>query len=1083
MPPARSSVGDVTVVVLAHPGTSPDSLGHLLDAIVAQTLAPQRLLICGLDPQDHEFVDARTELPVVHRPTPPGAAAADGEPQLWRVLDDARAELPVHENHWLWLLHDDSRPDPRALEALAAAVRRTSRVGLVGPKLVRADDPRLLIGVGQHITPAGRAVDQRAAALVDQGQLDLRQDVLGAPLAGVLVRSDVLADVGGLDPNFGSDGVEGLDLGWRIHLHGERVVVAPDAVVAQGPVGLGVTHPRRTRIRLRQLALARSSLLASIWRALGVLVTSSLAAVLLLLVKRTHEAADEWADVRAVFAPLRGWRARWRFRPHRRVSPADLGVLFVPRSAGLRSTVETLGEALDPRSVDASRNRAAAGTARQGTEAGPVSEEFSDLGQPAARPSRWSWPLALAALATVVLTTYHWWPLLGALRPGSSGVAGGELGAASADAAGLWRSALDGWRGGGLGHAGSAEAWLVPASALTRAVELLPGGATGTATAGVALSLVLALAAPLSVLTAYLGLRRATRRRWLRAVLALGWAGALPLTAAVSTGRVGPVVVHVLAPLLVAGYAVSSDSAPSTRRTAATFATVLGIAVAAQWVPLVLVAASLAGLLLVVGGRARARWRGLALALLPWLLMLPWLPVLWSAPSRLLGGAGATLAGDGLPAAASAWQMMLLNAGMPFDPGSWAAFPLWLSVPIWLAALGALLLPKAAGRRAGVLVGGALLTLGLAFVAPRIGLGELPAGHPQAGASVTAWPGTILSLTAAALLIAAALLLEHLLVTSDAGRAAAAAGTVRSPRARATTTLAWASCGVLSLAAVVGLTWSMVAPGLSIPGAMDTRLSRAVAPLPAVAAEQARGPLALRTLILEPSVPADTVGGDSEAAHLVSADLVGVEPEPARILRDLAWEVSGAHADPAPVAAAVSTMTGEGTPAEALAQLQALGVGYVEVRAEESDPLVTVVDRLPGMTRVSSPADRVLWRMLDNEHARVQVLAADGVVLDHLRVTGAHGTSVGRVEDLPAGAVLSASEGQGWASEVTVLVDGASVPVVQDGTAALPGGSHEVEVVLRTPALPWHLLALALAVVIAFLALPFGRSESEEKAS
>ena len=43
-------------------------------------------------------------------------------------------------------------------------------MGVVGPKLVRADDPRLLVGVGHHVTPAGREVDLRRAALVDQGQ-------------------------------------------------------------------------------------------------------------------------------------------------------------------------------------------------------------------------------------------------------------------------------------------------------------------------------------------------------------------------------------------------------------------------------------------------------------------------------------------------------------------------------------------------------------------------------------------------------------------------------------------------------------------------------------------------------------------------------------------------------------------------------------------------------------------------------------------------------------------------------------------------------------------------------------------------
>src|SRR5690606_14310050 len=105
------------------------------------------------------------------------------------------------------------------------------------------------------------------------------------------------------------------------HLAGHRVVVAPDAVVRQGEEGLGVTDPLRTRLRQRQVALARGSLWSSVRRGLGVLVTSTLAALALLLVKRPADAAAEWTDVRAVLSPARGWGARRRFRRRRTVRP------------------------------------------------------------------------------------------------------------------------------------------------------------------------------------------------------------------------------------------------------------------------------------------------------------------------------------------------------------------------------------------------------------------------------------------------------------------------------------------------------------------------------------------------------------------------------------------------------------------------------------------------------------------------------------------------------------------------------------------------------------------------------------------
>lgn len=1091
--PVRARVDDVTVVLV----TSPDgpALDPLLDALARQTRRPQRLLVTGLDPDGEELAQVR-EHPIVVRDRVPLLArdplaltsedAASGEPALWRVLEDARRGLPVREDHWLWILHDDSLPEPGALEALVGAVRRNSRVGVVGPKLVRLDDPRLLVGVGHHLTVGGRAADTRQAALVDQGQLDLRQDVLGVPLVGSLVRSDLLEDAGGVDPAFGDDGVAGLDLCWRSHLLGRRVVVAPDAVVQQGETGLGVVDPRRTRIRQRQLALARGSAWVAPWRALGIAVTSTLAALLLLLVKRPREAGDEWADVRAVLRPGRGLGARMRFRGRRTVRPRDLRGLFVPATIGWRTTLDTVGEALDPRERTG-RDGSATGRGRTSTETGPVSDEFAELGGEGARVRLWSWPLVLALLAAAGATGWRWRSVLGSLSPGGPGVAGGELGPAHTTAEGLWRSALDGWRGDGLGHAEVAEPWLVQLTALARAVEAVPGTAFAPATAGVALGWLLLAAAPASVLTAYLALRRVTRRRWLRAAVALGWSGLSPLTAAVADGRVGPAVVHVLAPLLVAGYAVSASREGGVRRTAAVFATVLGVTLAAQWVPLVLLPATLGGLLLLLLGSPASRWRGAVLALLPWVLLLPWLPAVVGGPVRLLGGAGATEAGAVFPGAVPAWQLVLLSAGGPApvlstDPASWTP---WLALPLWLVAIAALALRGRTGRRAAVLVGSAVVLVALAVLAQRTALGVLPAGHAEAGEVVTAWPGTLLSLAAAALLLAAGLTLDRLLRRCSAvlaerralieeSRSVPVEDADGAPVHPAGRRVALAATGIAATVLVL-------LPGLATVGLTlaepDLPLSSAADPLPAVASEQARGPGALRTLVLEP-VAADPVAEGAAEGGSVRVDLLGAEPEPARIQRDRAGELAVAVPEPGRLEEAAAAVTGRESPAAAVAALEDLAVGYVLVRGDEGSSLVDQVDALPGLSRVSSPEGQVLWRMTDNEAARARVVATDGTVLARLDATGPHGAASGVVADLPDGASLRVAEGPGWDRMATVHVDGAPV-VHTEGVAVLPAGTHEVEVGVRTPRLPWHVLTALLACAVAFLALPFGRAEAD----
>ena len=1078
----RARVDDVSAVVLTRPHGP--SLDGLLDALAAQSRRPGRVVLVGVDPDEprvraaagHPLVREHG-IPLVLRPSAPAegteateadeatdaTTGTDGTPGVgttrpprWQAVEDARSVLPVHRDHWLWLLPDDSLPEPSALSALAAAVRRNSRVGVVGPKLVRVDDPRLLVGVGHHVTPAGRQADLRRAALVDQGQLDLRQDVLGVPLVGSLVRSDALETIGGLSPEFGDDGVEGLDLGWRAHLTGHRVVVAPDAVVRTGDDGLGVQDPRRTRVRQRQLALARGSAWSAPWRALGVAVTSALAALVLLLVKRPAEAGDEWADVRAALTPARGWRARQQFRRRRTVRPRDLQALFLPATAGWRSTVETVGDALDPRARTERRRAGPVAGGRAVPESGPVSDELAELSGEERRAPWASWPLALALLVTTAATAWAWRAHLGDLRPGGPGLAGAELGPAATGPAGLWRSALDGWRGGGLGHDHPPEPWLLPWAAPTLLVEGVagPGGAPNAA--GVALGWLLVASAPVALVTAYLALRRVTHRRWLRAALAVGWAGATPLVAATEDGRAGPVVVHLMAPLLVAGYVVSATRGGGTRRTAAVFATVLGVALTALWVPAVLLPATVAGMLVLLLGGRGVRWRGAVLALLPWALLLPWLPAFLADPVRVLGGAGATVAGPGVATGAPAWQTALLSPGGPLDPSSLAAVPMWAALVAWLAALAATLLPGRAGHRAGALVVGALLGLLLALVAPRAGLGVLPDGHAEAGLTVTAWSGSMLSLTGAALLLATALLVDRSWHAAGPRRGEPWRAASRRPRAVAAAVTATVVVLAALVPAVVAV-WRPPADGLV--GAPPV--------LPPVAAAQADGPSAPRTLVLSPA-------GESE----VVVDVVGREIEPARVLRDRTAELASGVRPEGPaedVARAVVSDGGE----QAVAGLLELAVGYVLVAADEDHPLVARVDALPGLTRVGGPQDQVLWRMSDNEAARVRVLDADGDLVSRVPSEGPHGTAAGRVEDAPEGSTLHVAEGAGWSGVARVAVDGEDVGVGADGVVALPEGTHDIEVRLTRPSLPWHLVALVLTVVTAFLALPFGRPEPE----
>lgn len=136
----------------------------------------------------------------------------------------------VHGAAFYLICHDDVRLDPDTLQQLVAEAYR-SNAGIVGPKIVNWFHPDQLLQVGLGVDKTGVP-----AAVIEQGELDQEQhdsvrDTFYVPGACTLVRSDLFEAIGGFDPGI-SFHADDLDLCWRAHLAGARVVVAPSARVA-----------------------------------------------------------------------------------------------------------------------------------------------------------------------------------------------------------------------------------------------------------------------------------------------------------------------------------------------------------------------------------------------------------------------------------------------------------------------------------------------------------------------------------------------------------------------------------------------------------------------------------------------------------------------------------------------------------------------------------------------------------------------------------------------------------------------------------------------------------------------------------
>lgn len=140
----------------------------------------------------------------------------------------ANEALTVVQGATLLVLCDSNVAfDPDAIRLLVEEAYR-SNAGIVGPKLVDADDPEILADVGLSIDRFGAPCSEIEAGELDQEQHDAVRDVFYVPRAAILIRADLFAELGGFDAET-DPGAEDLDLCWRARLIGARVLVAPDA--------------------------------------------------------------------------------------------------------------------------------------------------------------------------------------------------------------------------------------------------------------------------------------------------------------------------------------------------------------------------------------------------------------------------------------------------------------------------------------------------------------------------------------------------------------------------------------------------------------------------------------------------------------------------------------------------------------------------------------------------------------------------------------------------------------------------------------------------------------------------------------
>ena len=881
-------------------------LERMLAALSAQTqqVAALTIVLCGDDPDAAAFAASSPASAVISAPR--GTSFADAL---------ALGGRDIHGDA-VWLLAQDTPPEPDALAHLADALELAPSVGMVAPKLVRWDDSARIVSLGATMTRFGRTIGL-ADDEFDQGQHDATEDVLGSDIRAVLVRADAWMRVQGIDPALaGAD--EGLDLGVRLRLAGGRVIVVPAARVAvygDGVAGLPGLPPARTahntymrrRAQLhRRLAYAPAWAVALQW--LSLVPVALWRTIVQLVGKTPGRILPEWGATAVTIVRLRALaQARARIR-RARTTPWSL-------LAPLRMTRDKLRQSLRP-DQDAHDADVRRGELRFFTGGG-------------------AWAVLGALVVSVaVFPSLLVWPALG----------GGGLAPLRSTVSRLWSDAGYGLRPFGLGE-------IAPADPFSAVVAVLGSLWPGDPSKAIVLLWILAM--PLAVLGAWFAATRVTDRSSLRITGAVLWALAPTFLAALTQGRPAAVLVHVLLPWLIYTGTVAHRSWSASGAASLLLAAV--VACAPSLAPaLVLVWLVLLVLISTVRrghGAARVIW-----VVIPTIAMAAPLVFRRLAENNLW----ALLADPGVPwagpqATADAAGRALLAAGSPtMDPGGWGAllragaFGPWAqTVPaVWLlvllAPVGVLAVLALFTRRwiAGlVLLVVALAGLATAFLV--VGISVVTVGP----VAVAIWPGSALSLVWACVAGAA-------LVTLDTGFAPNASPDADRALAAGRPRVLSATIAMLALAV-------FALPALSAQLREATVLTDGPAStLPAFVAAEGRSNANTGTVVLQPlpggAVSARVAWGESETLGGQSTVL--------------ATRTAPTAADTAIAELAADLVTPTST--DIVDRLRADGIGFVLLRTAAADSArelllsaTTALDQRDGLDAVGFTGKGTLWRV------------------------------------------------------------------------------------------------------------------------
>jgi GT2 family glycosyltransferase len=254
------------------------------------------------------------------------------------------------QSEFIVLLNNDAEAEAGFLEALEAAIRGNSKIGMVAAKILVWEDPRRIDKCGHLIYPDGQNRG-RGSGQLDHGQFDCVEPVLWPDGCAAMYRRAMLNEIGGFDEDFFAY-ADDAELGLRARQAGWECLYTPHARVRHhrgSTLGLGSARRLTLIERNRVLLVVKLFPWSLLWANGAYLLARVAAGAWAALHNRgeirhypgmggkfTAAWALLWGTASAIPLIPAMLRKRRALRPLRRLSPRELRTLLLAHRIPLR---------------------------------------------------------------------------------------------------------------------------------------------------------------------------------------------------------------------------------------------------------------------------------------------------------------------------------------------------------------------------------------------------------------------------------------------------------------------------------------------------------------------------------------------------------------------------------------------------------------------------------------------------------------------------------------------------------------------------------------------------------------------------